>query len=108
EDEEIVDVPSGIGGSFHLANEILSFRTLSFAVPGAGVDLTGNYNLKSDAVDLHGILRLQAKVSQTMTGWKRWLLKPVDPFFEKGGAGTVLKIQVTGTSKDPKFGRDAR
>jgi hypothetical protein len=106
-DEEIVDVPSGIGGSFRLANEVLSFRTLSFAVPGAGVDLAGTYSLKDDGLDLHGILRLQAKVSQTMTGWKRWLLKPVDPFFAKEGAGTLLKIQVTGTSKDPKFGRDS-
>ena len=57
-------------------------------------------------VDLHGTLKLQAKVSETMTGWKRWVLKPVDPFFSKQGAGTLLHIQVTGTSKDPKFGRE--
>ena len=75
-------------------------------MPGAGVDLTGDYNLGSDALDFHGTLRLEAKVSETMTGWKRWLLKPVDPFFAKKGAGTLLKIQVTGTSKEPKFGRD--
>jgi len=47
---------------------------------------------------------LQAKVSQTMTGWKHWLLKPVDPFFAKNGAGTFLKIKVVGSSKAPKFG----
>jgi hypothetical protein len=49
---------------------------------------------------------LQAKISQTMTGWKHWLLKPVDPFFSKNGAGTFLKIKVTGSSKQPKFGLD--
>jgi len=41
-----------------------------------------------------------------MTGWKRWVLKPVDPFFAKEGAGTFLRIKVTGTSKAAKFGRD--
>jgi hypothetical protein len=39
-----------------------------------------------------------------MTGWKRWLLKPVDPFFSKNGAGTFLKIKVEGTADEPKFG----
>ena len=58
------------------------------------------------SVDFHGTLRLQATVSQTMTGWKRWALKPVDPFFSKEGSGTLLRIQVVGTSKAPKFGRD--
>jgi hypothetical protein len=105
-DEEIVEVLSGMAGSFKLSNEVITFRSLSFDVPGAGVDLAGSYNLKKDDVDFHGTLKLQAKVSQTMTGWKRWALKPVDPFFSKQGAGTLIHIQVTGSSKGPKFGRD--
>jgi len=104
--EETVEVPSGLAGMFRMADEVITFHSLSFAVPGAGVDFTGKYNLKEDDVDFHGTLRLQAKVSETMTGWKRWLLKPIDPFFSKQGAGTLLNIQVTGTSKEPKFGRD--
>jgi hypothetical protein len=105
-EESIVEVPSGMAGSFQLANEAMTFRSLSFAVPGAGVDLNGTYNLKKDELDFHGTLKLQARVSQTMTGWKRWVLKPIDPFFAKQGAGTLLRIQVVGTSKDPQFGRD--
>jgi hypothetical protein len=103
---EIVDIPSGLAGSFALMNEIITFRSLSFAVPGAGVDLTGRYDLDKDDLDFHGTLKLQAKISQTFMGWKRWALKPVDPFFAKQGAGTLIHIQVTGTSKDPQFGRD--
>ena len=57
-------------------------------------------------LDFHGTLRLEATVSQTMTGWKRWVLKPVDPFFSKEGSGTLLRIQVVGSSKEPKFGRE--
>jgi hypothetical protein len=95
-----------MAGKFSLANELITFMPLSFAVPGSGVDLSGTYDLAADTLDLHGTLKLQARVSQTMTGWKRWVLKPVDPFFAKQGAGTLLRIQVVGTSKEPKFGRD--
>jgi hypothetical protein len=95
-----------MAGRFRLENETITFRSLSFAVPGSGVDLAGRYDLDRDTIDFHGTLKLQAKVSETMTGWKRWVLKPIDPFFSKQGAGTLLRIQVVGTSKEPKFGRD--
>jgi len=103
---EIDAVLSGMAGVFKLENEMVTFHSLSFGVPGAGVDLAGTYDLESEALDFHGTLKLQAKVSQTMTGWKRWVLKPVDPFFSKQGAGTLLRIQVVGTAKKPDFGRD--
>jgi len=105
-DEEIVEVPSGIAGAFKLSRGQITFRSLSFGVPGAGVDLTGSYNLEKDDIDFHGTLKLDAKVSQTFTGWKRWALKPVDPFFSKQGSGTLLHIQITGDSKQPHFGLD--
>ena len=104
--EEIDEVVSGMKGTFTLENEVISFRSLSFSVSGAKVVLKGNYDLQRDALDFHGTLKLQATVSQTMTGWKRWALKPVNPFFAKEGAGTFLRIKVTGTSKAPKFGID--
>ena len=70
------------------------------------MDLKGDYDREQDVLDFHGTLRLDAKVSQTLTGWKRWLAKPIDPFFSKDGAGTLLRIQVIGSAKEPKFGRD--
>ena len=104
--EQIEEVVHRMKGVFQLNNEVMTFKSLSFAVPGAAVDLAGNYNLRADVLDFHGALRLQAKVSQTMTGWKRWALKPVDPFFSKNGAGTFLRIKVDGTADDPNFGLD--
>jgi hypothetical protein len=106
QNEEIDEVVHGMAGAFHLEDEVMTFKALSFAVPGAGVDLSGNYNLDNDMLDFHGALKLQAKVSETMSGWKRWVLKPVDPFFSKNGAGTFIRIQVHGTAKDPQFGRE--
>jgi hypothetical protein len=102
--EEIDEVVSGMNGSFHLENERITFRKLAFEVPGAKVDLAGNFDMDSDALDFLGTLKLQARVSQTMTGWKRIALKPVDPFFAKEGAGTFLRIAVDGTSRKPNFG----
>jgi AsmA-like C-terminal region len=104
--EQIDQVVHQMKGVFQLNNEVMTFKSLSFAVPGAAVDLAGNYNLRADVLDFHGALRLQANVSQTMTGWKRWALKPVDPFFSKNGAGTFLRIKVDGTADDPNFGLD--
>jgi len=104
--QEIDQVVSVMTGAFHLENQVMTFRDLTFGVPGAAVDLNGNYDMGADTLDFHGTLKLVAKVSQTVTGWKHWALKPVDPFFAKNGAGTFLRIKVDGTSKQPKFGLD--
>jgi hypothetical protein len=104
--EEIDEVISRMRGRFQLDNSVITFRELTFGVSGADVQLDGSYDLNADVLDFHGALKLDAKVSQTLTGWKHWLLKPVDPFLSKNGVGTYVKIQVVGNSKAPKFGRD--
>ena len=103
---EIDEVVSRMTGKFRLDHSVIAFRELTFGVAGADVDLDGSYDLNADVLDFHGALKLEAKFSQMVTGWKHWLLKPVDPFLSKNGAGTYVKIQVVGNSKAPKFGRD--
>jgi len=102
----IANVPSDFVGKFRLEDGRFSVEGLEFDVPGALVQLDGNYLFGSELLDFHGQLRLQARLSKTMTGWKRILLTPVDPFFAKEGYGTVLNIKVTGTRDDPQFGLD--
>lgn len=104
--QEIDEVISKMQGSFRLDNQVMTFRTLAFEVPGAAVSVAGNYNMANDMLDFHGALKLDAKISQTVTGWKRWLLKPADPFFTKNGAGTFLKIKIEGDAHHPKVGLD--
>ena len=104
--EQIADVLSAIRGAFRMRDGDISFSGLSFRVPGADIDLAGSYGIYSEQIDMRGTARLQAKVSQTMSGWKRWALKPVDPFFSKNGAGTFLPIRIEGTRQSPQFGRD--
>lgn len=100
------DVESAMEGRFGLSDGLLSFSQLEFTIPGTRVDLTGTYSLDGNQIDFHGKARLDAKLSQMVTGWKSVLLKPVDPFFSKDGAGTEVPIKVTGTRSDVHFGSD--
>jgi|SRR5579863_8105739 len=104
--QEITQVFSGMTGNFRMENQTVTFRSLTFSTPGSVIQLAGQYDLAHDTMDFRGSLGLDAKVSQTMTGWKRWALKPVDPFFAKNGVGTFLRIRIDGSSKSPNFGLD--
>jgi hypothetical protein len=107
-DEEIDEVPSDLDGVFAMERGRIDFSALRFTVPGSEVQLVGNYIFDEERLDFHGKLRLEARVSQTMSGWKRWALKPVDPIFAKEGAGTLLRIAITGPRSSPKFGLDKK
>jgi hypothetical protein len=104
EDENVGSAVSDLNGDFLLKEGVLHFRSLTFSVEGAAVDLTGTYALRKGDLDFSGHLRLQAKLSQTVTGKKSFFLKAFDPFFAKGGSGTVLPITITGTKDNPVFG----
>lgn len=103
-DMEIQNVALDMQGQFVLADGLVKFSRLSFNVPGAGVQLHGDFGLVSQQLDFEGELRLQAKVSQMTTGVKSVLLKAVDPLFARDGAGIVLPIKITGTKNSPSFG----
>ncbi|MGA3211678.1 MAG: hypothetical protein ABSD20_10250 [Terriglobales bacterium] len=100
------DVPSDATGTFTLRQAMLSFSQLQFGFPGTQVNLTGVYGLDGNTFDFHGKVRLEAKLSQMVTGKKRFLLKAIDPFFSKNGAGTEVPIKITGTKSEPQFGLD--
>jgi hypothetical protein len=104
QNDETGSAVSDLNGSFLLQDGILHFRRLQFGVEGAAIDLAGTYDLLKGDLELAGHLSLQAKLSQTMTRTKSILLKPLDPFFQKKGYGTVLPISITGTRDNPVFG----
>jgi AsmA-like C-terminal region/AsmA family len=107
EDEDAGSSISELKGSFVLDNGVITFRGLTFSVTGAEVALNGKYALEKEGLDFHGKLRMQAKLSQTMTGAKSFLLKAFDPFFRKNGQ-TEIPIKITGTRDHPSFGLDLR
>jgi hypothetical protein len=105
-DDSIDDVASEMATSFSLGDGVLTYSGLSFNVTGARVRLAGTHSLRTRSIHLAGEVLLNATVSQTQTGWKRWLLKPVDPLFRKKQAGTRLVIKVEGTQDQPKIALD--
>jgi AsmA-like C-terminal region len=94
---------SDLKGHFHLENAVFTFTHLNFSVEGAAILLDGTYNIHGGELDLHGDLRLNATLSQTLTGWKSALAKPFDPLFKKDGAGAVIPLAITGTRENPVF-----
>jgi hypothetical protein len=104
ENEEAGSSVSDLHGDFRLEKAVVQFRKLSFGVPGAQLNLEGRYDIGESKLDFNGHLRLQAKLSQTVTGKKSFFLKAVDPFFTKEGAGTLLPITITGTRQAPVLG----
>jgi hypothetical protein len=101
------DVHSQMVGQFVMGDGKLSFSKLDYTMPGADVALTGDYTLDGDRFEFEGKVRTNAKLSQMVASkWKSLLLKPVDPFFKKDGAGAEIPVKVSGTKSAPKFGLD--
>jgi hypothetical protein len=108
EDEEAGSAVTNLRGRFQLRNGTITFSQLVFAIEGASLHLTGTYALESQQLDLHGQAQLDAKLSQTTTGFKSLLLKAVDPFFKGKDGGAALPIRISGDRTHPSFGLDLR
>jgi AsmA-like C-terminal region len=102
------DVATAMSGNFRLGSGILTLSQLHFAVPGADVQLDGTYTLNHETMDFRGKVMLQAKLSQTTTGVKSFLLKLADPIFSKPGSGAVLPIRITGPAQHPHYGLELK
>jgi hypothetical protein len=99
------NVASTARGDFTFGDGRIVLKNLEYRVPGADIDLDGTYTLEGEQYDFKGSARLDARISQMVTGWKSLLLKPVDPFFSKHGE-TVLPVRITGTRSNPHIGLD--
>jgi len=105
-DEQKESVVSNMRGGFKLRDGRLELARLAFDVPGAEVALDGRYALRREVLDFRGTLLMDAKVSDTQTGFKRLLLKAIDPLFRKQGGGSSVPIKIGGTRANPEFGLD--
>ncbi|MEO8071559.1 MAG: hypothetical protein ABI652_09160, partial [Acidobacteriota bacterium] len=99
-------VTSHFEGKFSLRNGTLALPAIAFNVPGSVVELSGSYALVPATLDFTGMLFMDAKISETASGWKRLLLKAVDPLFKREGGGSAIPIKITGERSNPTFGLD--
>lgn len=97
-------VNSMISAKFSLGHSLMNVNDLQYQIPGALVMMNGVYSMDGNLFEFKGRVRTDATASQMVTGWKSWLLKPVDPFLKKNGAGLELPIAISGTQGDVHFG----
>ena len=101
-------VVSTLSGTFRMRKGTLAFADLSFAVPGAVVQIAGTYDLKRELLDFRGDLLLDATLEKTTTGGKAVAAKLAQPLFRRRGGGSKLPIKITGPRDKPEFGLDVR
>jgi hypothetical protein len=99
-------VVSSLSGTFRMRTGTLTFADLSFAVPGAVVQIAGTYDMKRELLDFRGDLLLDAALEKTTTGWKAVAAKLAQPLFRRPGGGSKLPIKITGPRDKPEFGLD--
>lgn len=105
-DPTAADVRSNMQSDFQMSNGLIALPNLKYTVPGAEIDLGGTYGVEGGTLNFRGKAKMQATISQMVGGWKGLLLTPLDPFFEKGGSGTVVPVTIGGTRKEPQFSVD--
>jgi len=103
---EIQNVPAEFTGTFSLQNARMSFSQLTFNAPGVAVRMKGTYSIPDQDLDFVGDVRLQATISHTLKGAKKWIAIPLDPLFQRKGAGTYLPVQVEGSTNKPQIKLD--
>ncbi|MBV9771390.1 MAG: hypothetical protein JOZ32_17600 [Bryobacterales bacterium] len=97
---------SSVQGHVQLKKGRARFTNLVFNLEDASAHLTGTYQLATQRLDFQGRLWMAAKLSQTATGMKAFLLKVADPFFRGKHGGSLVPIRIAGTRSDPSFGLD--
>ncbi|MDE1154606.1 MAG: hypothetical protein PW735_02630 [Acidobacteriaceae bacterium] len=97
------DVESHITSLFNLKSGKMSMENVVFEMPGAHIRMAGVYEMNGSVYDFKGMVRTDATASQMVTGWKSLMLKPVDPFLQKNGAGVQLPIEIMGVKSDMHF-----
>ena len=96
-------VLSNLRGQVVLKGGVARFTHLRFDVPGARAHMQGTYNLVNDRINLHGLLYMQAKLSNATSGIKSFLLKALGPFLKSNHRGEVLPVSITGTYDHPSY-----
>lgn len=104
-EEPIGKITSDMRGRFVLKDGTIRFAPIGFALPGADIQLTGAYGIRSEVLDLSGTLSMDATVSAAAGGGiKGFFLKAVDPVFRKHGKGAEIPITIKGSRTQPAFG----
>jgi hypothetical protein len=105
-DDDATGVAARLRGRMALAGGRLAFSAVALHVPGAAIAGAGSYSLPDETLDFHGVASLEARLSRTQRGLKRFLLRPFDRLLARDGAGTRVVMDVRGTRSAPEVDVD--
>src|SRR5579884_794790 len=105
-EEDPRTVLSNLKGHVVARDGIATFTNLSFSVPGAVAHLHGTFDLKSEMVNLHGVLDTDGSISDTTSGFKALVLKAITPFFKKKRSMKEIPFHITGRYGHTSTGLD--
>jgi hypothetical protein len=103
DEEDPNSVVSDLKGGVALKDGVATFSRLSFTLPGAKADVHGTFNIVNERINMHGMVQLQAKLSNTTSGFKSFLIKVLNPFINKDKPQEPLPVAVSGTYSHPQF-----
>ena len=66
----LANITSDMRGNFTFGNAKITLPAINFRVPGADIALHGVYGINNQSLDFTGLARLDAHISQMVTGWK--------------------------------------
>ena len=93
---------SNLVGHVELRDGVANFTDLKFRVPGALAHLHGTYDVTSEKIDMHGLLLMRADLPHATSGFKSFLLKPINVFLRKNHRGGArIPVTITGTYDKP-------
>jgi hypothetical protein len=99
-------VVSNLRGRFVMRGAKIDFKDLTFAIPGAQVQLAGFYDLHQETLDFNGELLVDATLADMTSGFKSFLARLAQPFFRREGGGSRFPIRISGPRSKPQFGLD--
>lgn len=93
---------SNLVGHLELRDGVANFTDLKFRVPGALAHLRGTYDVTTEKVNLRGLLLMEADLPHATSGFKSFLLKPINVFLRKNRhGGARIPVTITGTYDKP-------
>lgn len=95
---------SNLKGHVSAQHGIATLTNVFFSIPGAQAQVGGTYNLVTQEVNLHGVLRTDGKVYVMTQGFKSFLLRAMTPFLKHEARATIVPFKVTGTYPNTTIG----
>lgn len=94
---------SHLEGRFRMLDGEVHFTDLVFGVPDFDLKLRGSYRFAEDAMDFAGRVQMRRAPSELVPRGLSGVIRFVDPFLRREGAGTSLPVTIRGSRSRPSF-----